>query len=59
MIDVLNPCRFCKGNAKIVRSTGKYYIACKRCGARLYPKMDSEQEAINKWNKVNGEQAKC
>jgi Lar family restriction alleviation protein len=55
---VLDPCPFCRENAHYFfddtacyhGSTGTWYAACDKCGARIYGG-DTKQDAADKWNR--------
>lgn len=49
----LKGCPFC-GNIYIklgcVRELGEVFAQCKKCGAKIYAKGETKQDAINVWN---------
>ena len=50
----LKGCPFC-GNIYItlgsVRALGEVFAQCKKCGAQIYAKGETKQDAINAWNR--------
>ena len=59
----LKPCPFCGGEADVIehlfhRLDSSYGLQCKKCKAETYQFYESEEKAIEAWNRRAGEEGK-
>lgn len=59
MNNVLKPCPFCGGEADVIEHIfeidSTYGLQCKKCKAKTYQFYESEEKAIESWNRRTGE----
>ena len=60
---VLKPCPFCGGEADVIEHLfhgldSLYGLQCKKCKAKTYLFYESEEKAIEAWNRRTGEEDK-
>lgn len=55
--NALKPCPFCGGQANVIEYLfhGLYGVKCQKCKAETYQFYESEEEAIEAWNRRAGE----
>ena len=63
MNNVLKPCPFCGGEAKIMKhlfnnQSTSYGVKCKRCLAETFQFFKSREKAVEAWNRRAGEEGK-
>ena len=59
----LKPCPFCGGEADVIEHRfylldSSYGLCCKECKAETYQFYESEEKAIDAWNRRAGEEGK-
>ena len=63
MNNVLKPCPFCGGEADVIEHRfygldSSYGLRCEKCKAETYQFYESEEKAIEAWNRRAGEDGK-
>lgn len=61
MNDVLKPCPLCGGQANVIEHRfhgldSSYGLQCKKCKAETYQFYESEEKAIEAWNRRAGDE---